>query len=37
MMFSEVWEMILNHFIYTGSYKAGYVIENWEDMIRRNL
>ena len=28
----EVWEMVLNHFIYTGSVKAGYVIENWEQL-----
>ena len=29
---SEVWKMVLNHFIYTGSVKAGYVIENWEQI-----
>ena len=27
-----LWERILNHFIYTGSTKAGYVLENWEKM-----
>jgi glutamate synthase (NADPH/NADH) large chain len=31
----EVWEMILNHFIYTGSAKAGYVIENWEEIAEK--
>lgn len=28
----RVWEMVLNHFIFTGSVKAGYVIENWEQI-----
>ena len=32
---SAVWGMVMNHYIYTGSYKAGYVIEKWEDMIKR--
>ena len=29
---ANLWERILNHFIYTGSTKAGYVLENWEKM-----
>lgn len=28
----QVWEMVLNHFIFTSSVKAGYVIENWEQI-----
>ena len=31
----QVWEMVLNHFIYTGSIKAGYVIENWEEIMKK--
>ena len=30
-----LWERILNHFIYTGSTKAGYVLENWEKMAEK--
>lgn len=32
---SEAWQMVLNHFIYTGSTKAGYVIEKWEDIMKK--
>lgn len=28
-----VWEMVLNHYIFTGSVKAEYVIQNWEQII----
>ena len=31
----EVWEMVLSHYIYTGSAKAAYVLENWEELAEK--
>ncbi|WP_077210918.1 glutamate synthase large subunit [Bacillus dakarensis] len=30
-----VWEMVLFHYIYTGSLKAGYVLERWDELVEK--